>query len=281
MAGTWIIMHTNLTTNPKVKRIARSTDSSIVHTIGRLYAVWSMADEHSTDGLIEAELADIDDTADCEGFGQSMLDAGWLETTDDDGYLQFPNFGDHNGKTAKTRYQSTKRSIKRRTSKTDETAIPANKGTCATQVQRTTVAKTNSCVATEQNSTVQNREEKIKSVKKSEAYSPDFEAWWKTYPARPGCPKGNKREAFAAWSKLDREHQLKAHAATKNLLASIASTNTLPKDAERFLRPPRGQGDPAYLAWVEVATPPPKLRLNDRGTDGGQDMLEKLNREAI
>lgn len=259
MAGDWIKMRCNLNDHPKVRKLARMVGQDIFGVVGRLHKIWSWADEHSEDGVVSTTFDDIDEVVLCENFASAMSEIGWLE--EHGGNVVFVDFNTHNGDSAKKRANSAARASRSRATKVLQ--------------ERTKSAPR------EEKRREDKKEENTKSEKKTARYSPDFEAWWKTYPARPGCPKGNKREAFAAWSKLDREHQLKAHAATKNLLASIASTNTLPKDAERFLRPPRGQGDPAYLAWVEVATPPPKLRLNDRGTDGGQDMLEKLNREAI
>jgi len=103
MARTWIIMHHELPSKPQVKLINRLTGArSIPLTIGRLFTVWVWADTHSEDGVMRAEFEDVDEEAGCEGFAQAMLQAGWLDRTPD-GMLVFPDFGDHNGQTAKTR----------------------------------------------------------------------------------------------------------------------------------------------------------------------------------
>jgi hypothetical protein len=108
MAGTWIIMKHDLQTSPEVRRITRKTGAESVHTtIGRLHAVWSWADTHSDDGVMIMGPEDLDDIAGCEGFAQAMQDAGWLTIGDDS--ITFPNFGDHNGKTAKRRAKDAAR----------------------------------------------------------------------------------------------------------------------------------------------------------------------------
>ncbi|MDF1808215.1 MAG: hypothetical protein P1U42_00815 [Phycisphaerales bacterium] len=86
-----------------------------------------------------------------------------------------------------------------------------------------------------------------------------FESWWKSYPSRPGCPKGNKSEAFESWQKLTIEQHTVVVRATTNLIQSKA----YPKDAQRFLRPERGskKTDPVYQAWVKVE--PSKMKSSN------------------
>lgn len=81
-------------------------------------------------------------------------------------------------------------------------------------------------------------------------YTDDFDSWWKSYPSRPGCPKGNKPEAFEAWRNLTTEQRADVVRATTNLVQSKA----YPKDAQRFLRPERGKQntEPVYRAWIKV-----------------------------
>jgi len=80
--------------------------------------------------------------------------------------------------------------------------------------------------------------------------SDEFESWWKSYPSRPGCPKGIKSEAWGAWQKLSAEQHAEVRQATDNLIQSKA----YPKDAQWFLRSERGNKstEPVYLAWVNV-----------------------------
>jgi len=116
MAGTWIIMKHDLPTCPEVKRITRATGAdSVALTVGRLFLVWTWADTHTEDGRVEAELADIDDEAGCDGFGEAMVAAGWLAV--DGAAIIFPKFGDMNGMTAKTRAKESLKKQRQRRSK--------------------------------------------------------------------------------------------------------------------------------------------------------------------
>ena len=262
MAGDWIKMMCDLHDSPKVEDIADALGLDTFAVIGRLHALWSWVGKISEDGAdVNTTDERINRRVECDTFATLLRQVGWI--TGENRSITFVNFTEHNGATAKKRSVDSARIAKKRTCRKSV----ANKAT-ETRPEKRREEK-------------RREEEKIKSAKKVVPFSPDFEAWWKIYPARPGCPKGNKREAFAAWLKLDREQILAVHTATKNLQASIATTNTLPKDAERFLRPPRGQGDPAYLAWVNVAAPPPKLRINDQDTCGEENILEKLKEQTV
>jgi len=118
LARLWIIMHHDLQTSPEARKIARLTGESVFATIGRLHAVWCWADTHSDDGAIRADLEDIDDTAECDGFAEAMIAVGWLTKTDDG--LEFPRFGDHNGKTAKSRAKAFQRQQRSRRASANE-----------------------------------------------------------------------------------------------------------------------------------------------------------------
>ena len=48
----WIKVRTNLVADPRVEEIARSTGTTTQHVVGALVALWSFADEHSTDGRL-------------------------------------------------------------------------------------------------------------------------------------------------------------------------------------------------------------------------------------
>lgn len=237
--GIWIAMHHSLVTNPKVKRIHRGTGAASIHeTIGRLAAVWWMADEHSDNGTMAGSVEDIDDAAGFEGFGVAMILVGWLVVDDD--LLTFPNFGDHNGKTAKRRLKESKRMSVLRS----ETAA----------VRKASANRTQPCALTANHRTEQNRteqEEKTKTPAKRAAneYTPEFEAWWSIYPARPGCPKGHKGEASKAWDAL---RGPESYAQVRQATEALVAAKAMPKDAQRFLRPLRGKGDPEYMRWLDI-----------------------------
>jgi hypothetical protein len=94
--------------------------------------------------------------------------------------------------------------------------------------------------------------------------SDEFESWWKSYPSRPGCPKGIKSEAWDAWQKLSAEQHAEVLQATVNLIQSKA----YPKDAQRFLRPERGSKNPeaVFQSWVKIES----QRHSPNGTESAK-----------
>lgn len=109
MAGDWIKMRCNLQTDPRVLRMADILGVKPTDIVGRLHAVWGWADSHSVDGnAMCVTFTALDGIAgEPAGFADAMQTVGWLD--EHDGKLTFPNFADHNGKTAKTRAQTARR----------------------------------------------------------------------------------------------------------------------------------------------------------------------------
>lgn len=257
-------MQHDLPGKPKTKKIGRLTGANDpALTLGRLFLVWTWADKQSDDGVIRGvELADVDDEAGCEGFADAMIQVGWLVVDGDT--ISFPGFGDHNGQTAKTRAkESLKKQRQRRSKGTSRGQVspecpqePGQTGDTSGTIQNKT--KQNSTSAA-QKSPQSPPTGGGSPPSKHQPYTPDFDAWWKTYPARDGCPPGNKRAAFGEWLRLgaDRDNTVRQqiHRATKALSAATTIGETKPKDAERFLRPPRGGGDPPYLGWLDAKAP--------------------------
>lgn len=210
MAGTWIIMKHDLQTSPEVRRITRKTGAESVHTtIGRLHAVWSWADNHSDDGTLHVEPQDLDDIAGCDGFAQAMEDAGWLVIGPDS--ITFPKFGDHNGKTAKTRAKAFQRQQRRR-----RESVTAERDKSVTNV---TVERDH----TEQDSTEQRRENAARSpVSDGETpprHEPPKSAMKRATPVKWDGERGFIACSFRRlqWAKayplVDLNHELgKAHA---------------------------------------------------------------------
>lgn len=109
MAGDWIKMRIDLQSHPKVVRILSATQSDKFRVIGGLHAVWSVFDTHSEDGKLSGYTPmALDHVIGWDGFAQAMIDVGWLEW---DGLetLAMPEFGEHNGKSAKRRAEDQKR----------------------------------------------------------------------------------------------------------------------------------------------------------------------------
>lgn len=117
-------MQTGLARTPEVMLIADETGLDEFAVIGRLHAVWSWLDEQTEDGQIRGvTIPRVDRIANYKGFGAAMERAGWL--SEKDNVLIAPNFGKHNGSTAKQRANSSLRMGKLR-SKRNGSVTPAN-----------------------------------------------------------------------------------------------------------------------------------------------------------
>ncbi len=109
MAGDWIKMRIDLLSHPKVVRILSATKSDKFRVIGGLHAVWGVFDTHSVDGMLEGYTPKLlDHVIGWEGFSEAMIKVGWLEF-DGAETLILPEFGEHNGQSAKRRAEDQKR----------------------------------------------------------------------------------------------------------------------------------------------------------------------------
>jgi len=109
MAHDWIKMRSSLGDDPDVIGIAIACDISQDLVVGKLHRLWSWADEHTTDGHAPSVTkAFLDRYVSVAGFAQAMVDVGWLCILDEG--VHFPDFERHNGKSAKKRALSAKRS---------------------------------------------------------------------------------------------------------------------------------------------------------------------------
>lgn len=113
MAGDWIKMTHALITSPEVVRIVSALNADKMRTIGALYVLWCVADQHaqtteSGDGMLVGYTLDaVDGLVQWPGFAEAVRDAGWLRI--DAKGLILPNFWRHNGKSAKRRATESSR----------------------------------------------------------------------------------------------------------------------------------------------------------------------------
>lgn len=113
MAGDWIKMRNDLAEDPAVIGIAALTGTDEFSVIGRLQTLWSWADRQSRDGHADyVTSAWLNRKVQCDGFAEAMIKVGWL-ITDETG-ITIPNFGEHNGESAKTRALGKNRKQKQR-----------------------------------------------------------------------------------------------------------------------------------------------------------------------
>jgi hypothetical protein len=109
VAADWIKIRNDLDEDPHVLRLQDllgSPDIDLV--VGKLRRLWKYADRHTTDGRIPfANEARIDQIVNLPGFAAALRSVGWLEFQD--GWAIIPRFEEHNGQSAKSRAQNTRR----------------------------------------------------------------------------------------------------------------------------------------------------------------------------
>lgn len=111
MAGDWIKMRVDLADDPAVISIAADTGLDVLGVIGRLWQVWSWADQQLRDGDAKRVTpAWLDDKVKCPGFAEAMSKTTprpWLKISSTG--ISIPDFEKHNGKPAKDRALSRNR----------------------------------------------------------------------------------------------------------------------------------------------------------------------------
>jgi hypothetical protein len=105
MAGDWLKVEANTPDKPEVFEIATQLKVSPTDVFGRLFLVWRFFDQHTQDGnAVNVTSAYLDHIAGVTGFADAMRCVGWLHGGESGNMgLRLPNFGRHNGKTAKAR----------------------------------------------------------------------------------------------------------------------------------------------------------------------------------
>lgn len=136
-------METSLRTNPKVVTLASRLSVTRVTVLGALCHAWMLADEHADeDGAIpHLDLDGLDTLVEVPGMGKAMVDVGWLTVTDKG--LEFPNYLEHNGSTAKERAQAQKRQTKKRASRKTVTPVTQDRDESVTREEKRRIESTN------------------------------------------------------------------------------------------------------------------------------------------
>ncbi len=105
---TWIQVRTDLWDDPRVAALCDKLGVCEATVVGGLFRLWSLADQHSVDGLLAAMTpAGLDRKTGLSGFAAALNDIDWL-ICDADG-LRVPRFHEHNGQSAKQRALAAKR----------------------------------------------------------------------------------------------------------------------------------------------------------------------------
>ena len=121
----WIKMRSELQSHPKIVRILSATSSDKFRVVGGLHAVWSVFDQHSTDGTLFGYTPEtMDHVIGWIGFSAALLSVGWL-SFDGVQTLALPEFDEHNSKGAKRRAEDQKR---KRNDRNDPPNVPQESG---------------------------------------------------------------------------------------------------------------------------------------------------------
>ncbi|MFN7782275.1 MAG: hypothetical protein ACK5PG_06035 [Lysobacterales bacterium] len=113
MAGDWIKMTKDLPDKPEVWSMAGFLGIDADSVVGKLLRVWAWFDSHTQDGNASSVTYPLlDRIAGVSGFAEAMAMCGWLEQSGS--VLRIPNFGRHNGETAKKRALTNERVAKSR-----------------------------------------------------------------------------------------------------------------------------------------------------------------------
>lgn len=104
----WIKIEHDLMTSPKFVTLSLRFRDARVTVLGACVTLWMIADKHSVDDHLHGmTLEGVDALVGLPGFGQALVDIGWLRVHD--GSLEVVGYQRHNGSTAKARALSTKR----------------------------------------------------------------------------------------------------------------------------------------------------------------------------
>lgn len=112
MAGNWIKLRHDIFDDPDVRRLSRATGLDHDQVVGKVARLWSWADRHGLNGIIKAELEDVDDQVGQVGFGAALVSVGWLVAQD--GGIEIPHWERHFSDSAKARGLAAKRMEKAR-----------------------------------------------------------------------------------------------------------------------------------------------------------------------
>jgi hypothetical protein len=128
-ANDWIKMRVNLWTHPKVLTLAVKLQVPKATVIGCLHGVWTVADQHAKDdGRLEMAAEVLDSVIETPGFCLMLEAVGWI--TIGDGWVQFIDYAEHNGSTAKSRAENTNR---QRTSRSCRASVAQKRDASATR----------------------------------------------------------------------------------------------------------------------------------------------------
>lgn len=211
----WIKMRTDLRRHPKVVRMASALSADRYRVIGGLLAVWAVFDEQTEDGFLEGFTPKaMDEEIGWPGFCAAMMGVAWLSFQEQSG-LSMPEFGEHNGQSAKRRATDAKR--KRDERDADKSPDPVRGASTPDADKKETRGRG-------------------RGTDRTTPHSPQggdeaFDSFWSAYPSKVG--KGAARKA---WGKLKPDAAMLA-----SMLAALAwqkASDRWTRDAGRYIPNP-------------------------------------------
>jgi len=140
VAGDWIKWSVGLCRKPEVQRIAVSLGVSREVAVCRLMEFWEWCDANIPDSSVRDDgtafvklsphdgdnLSFVDAIVCTPQFAASLSSVDWIRFRA--GQIEIPNFGRHNGETAKTRARNAKNQDRKRQNKKDVTKVSPTRG---------------------------------------------------------------------------------------------------------------------------------------------------------
>lgn len=239
MANEWIKMRHSLLTSPKMAMLAVSLGINRHEAIGLFFQAMVLADTEANpnNGEILCSPQAFDAICGHAGVAQALADVGWLVLSSCGETVAFVNYDEHNSASTKARDAHAKRTRDARKAHTNGAHSYSSSSSSSLSL----------------------------SLEETERKRKTFADWWASYPRRGNSPKGSRKEAEAEWDRLTPEQEADVVAATQRLVKS----GQIPKDAQRFLRPVRGKGDPVYTEWLGDAMDGPAVEFGGKADRAG------------
>ncbi len=131
MSGEWIKVEISTADKPEVLKMARMLGIDRDAVFGKLIRFWAWIDVQCVDGVVDGVVdADIDSICHQTGFSAALCAVNWLICDAEREQIMVPNFGRHNGESAKKRALKNDRQAKWR-SKTVDVPVDATPSTTA------------------------------------------------------------------------------------------------------------------------------------------------------
>ena len=134
----WIKVNSNLRTSPKLVTVASRLSVTPVTALGAICTAWMLADEHASEsGLLKhIDLKALDSMIGVDGLAEAMAFVGWIEETEEG--VQFVDYQEHNGTTAKSRALAQKRQSRKR-----HAPVTVERDTGVTRIEESRIDKNN------------------------------------------------------------------------------------------------------------------------------------------